>query len=180
VNRPHQNSVDAKAAALRARRENRSVIGLFLGVGLILVGLFGVVSSGVVFWRSYRIEQHGGRAEAQVLRKWKLRADDGDSDYLARYSFALPDGRRITTERGLNKSTWLLLPESTTFQVRYSVNDPEQNFPAGDGVMSNMSTIIFAMIFLVVASLGSLPISAYIRAGRDPDLPPGEPPTLFV
>ncbi len=151
-----------------------------MGIGLLLVGLFGMVSSAVVFWRSYRIEQHGARAEAQLLKKTQLRSDDGDSDYLAKYTFALPDGTRITTERGLNKSTWLLLPESTAFEVRYAVDDPAQNFPAGDGVVSNMSTIIFAMIFLLVGSFGSLPIAAYIRAGRDPTLPPGDPPTWFV
>lgn len=106
--------------------------GVFLAGGLLLaVGGWGAWS------RDSRLLTEGQRTQAVVVALDRIRDVEGDSSYLVRYRFTLPDERVVENQRHLRARDWRLLRVGGPVEVVYDPAHPKQGFPMqGGGVRS--------------------------------------------
>ena len=87
--------------------------------------------------------------DAQVSR-----AADGETDYIVKYTFALPSGREVSAQRGVSQRLWSQLRRGERVTVVYSAEHPGRNFLLGAGVTSLGLTIFGSLLSAAVAALG--------------------------
>ncbi|MBK6844709.1 MAG: DUF3592 domain-containing protein [Gemmatimonadetes bacterium] len=108
---------------------------------LALVGSVGAVGSWGAYLTDSRLERSGPRAVGLVTDSHVSRAADGETDYIVEYTFALPSGREVASQRGVSQRLWSQLRRGERVTVVYSAKQPGRNFPLGAGVTSLGLTI---------------------------------------
>ena len=123
-----------------------SIGGLLIGAVFFFIGMVFIVGS----WGAYRtdsnIEKNGASAEGRLMKKYFMRAADGDSDYMIEYWFKTADSVMIEATRGVNRDLWNELQEGQTLEIHYARDNPKRNFPRGAGVTS-LGIVIYASVF---------------------------------
>lgn len=126
-----------------------------LGASFVVLG----VSMLVLTWGSYRrdtrILSEGRQAEATVLKKERIAADD-DTDYVLRYAFTPPDGTRREHQRHISRDLWKRLRPGDRIQVLYDASDPRRSFPEGHGVMSLGLALFFSFVLVGLVLIGAV------------------------
>lgn len=146
--RPHSN------ARRPVSHQPPSRFAIAVCVLLALVGSVGAVGSWGAYLTDSRLERSGPRAVGLVTDAQVSRAADGETDYIVKYTFALPSGREVLAQRGVSQRLWSQLRRGERVTVVYSAEHPGRNFPLGAGVTSLGLTIFGSLLSAAVAALG--------------------------
>jgi hypothetical protein len=128
----------------------------YLG-GAISLLLAGLILAGV--WGTYlndsRIEREAATVDAVVVRAGFLVAKPGETHGLI-YRFNLPDGRAMERRWSEDDDRWRGYRAGDRIRIHYDPNDPNRNFPDGEGVTSLGMTLFisaFGLAFLFLAGM---------------------------
>lgn len=145
------------------KRQQSSKLALVMGGLFLLVGFGGVVGSWGAYILDTNIEQHGSRAQAQLIDKVFLDVADGASEYVLEYRFETSSGQVVTAARSVSKDLWSIMLEGELLEVRYSESNPNRNFPAGEGVTSVRLTIFVSFIACLFAVFGGALVWGFVH-----------------
>jgi len=120
---------------------NKTVI--VYGVGFLLVGLIAVIGAIGAYLTDTWIVEHGGRAVGQITNRRSTSTSDG-ADYYLEYWFTLPTGEKQEASRGVSRQLWSRVRRGDTLTILYHPEQPDRNFPEGEGVTS-----LFVLVFIV-------------------------------
>lgn len=104
---------------------------LAFGAVATAFGLLFAIGSWATLWLDTGIEDHGPRATATVTGK-KITHNEG-TEYVLRYSFLRPDGRRVDGRHRVKRWFWNSLRPGDTLTVAFDADHPTRNFPPGYG-----------------------------------------------
>lgn len=137
-----------------------------MGALFLLVGLGGVVGAWGAYLTDKEIERSGPRAPAYLVKKVFLEVADGDSDYILEYRFQPEAGPVVGASRSVSKKLWDASREGQLLEVRYSLENPHRNFPAGEGVTSLGVTVFVSVVTALLAAFGGALVWAHVRRAR--------------
>jgi len=123
-----------------------SIGGPLIGAAFFVVGLVFIVGSWGAYLTDSNIVKNGASADGRLMKKYFMRAADGDSDHMIEYWFKTADGVMIEATRGISRDLWNALHEGQTLQIHYARDNPRRNFPLGAGVTSP-GIAIYASVF---------------------------------
>ncbi len=145
----------------RSSRVALAIAGLLAAVGTI-----GVVGSWGAYLTDSKLEASGPRAEGRVSEKRFVFSAEGDSDYVVEYSFPLPSGELVRSQRSVPKGLWSDLQKGQPLVVVYSGANPKRNFPLGAGVTSLGTTVFVSVVSALLALFGFAFLYGLLRARR--------------
>lgn len=141
-------------------------MALVFGILFLLGGIGGMVGAWGAYITDINIERHGQRVETHLLKKVFMDVVDGSSDYILEYNF-MPEGGTIIEARcKVSKELWNSLHEGQLIEVRYALNNPKRNFPAGAGVRSLGVTVFVSVLSLLFGLFGSALVWSYARSSQ--------------
>jgi hypothetical protein len=148
---------------LKQKRKRTNLLAIAIGGLFLGTGLFAAVSAWGAYWTDTTIVKSGERAAGHLTKKDFLFVADGDSDYAIEYWFSLPNQERVVARRNVSKALWTSLRKEDTFQVHYSKENPNRNFPAGVGVTSLGVASFVSAFGALFAAGGALLIAGSLR-----------------
>lgn len=138
------------------------------GVALILLGLLFIVLAWGGHFQSRKVMHEGGRAIARVTDKKMERSRPGAPlndpavtiDYNVYYTFKTKEGKNTDGRYAIRKTTWDNVKIGDAIEVAYAFDNPDYNFPVGEGslvpagmpvalsVFGAMAIVIGAFLFI--------------------------------
>jgi hypothetical protein len=138
-----------------------SLAALVMGVLFLLVGLVFIIGAWGAYFRDIKIQDSGASAVGNIEKKTFLLVADGDSDYILEYWFTTKSGSVIKAKRNVSKTFWGAVSKNQTIVIKYSVSNPNKNFPIGEGVTSIGMSIYASMFGALFSILGCALIWGY-------------------
>lgn len=134
------------------------------GAALILLGLLFIILAWGGHFQSKRVMHEGGRAVAKVTNKKIERSYAGPRpgitenkpesiDYDVYYVFRTKDGKSIDGRYAIRKETWDRLKIGDSIEVAYDLDNPNYNFPAGEGSLVSAGMPLALSVFGLIAIL---------------------------
>jgi hypothetical protein len=111
------------------------------GAALILLGLLFIVLAWGGHFQSRKVMHEGGRAVAKVIDKKIERSRPGAPlsdpavtiDYNVYYTFKTNEGKNIDGRYAIRKGAWDNVTIGDSIEVSYAFDNPDYNFPVGEG-----------------------------------------------
>lgn len=133
-----------------------------LGAIFVLIGLYMIISTWVVYSIDTKIVNDNFKAKAIVIEKYIVATSDGDSDNMLKYFFIADNNKSFWTNRSVSEEIYNQLSENDTIEIYYAKDDPARNFPAGSGHTSTGLSIFIMILGIIFIGFGLLIIFARI------------------
>ena len=91
-----------------------------LGVIFVLIGLFMIISTWVVYGIDTKIVNDNFKAKAIVIEKYFVASSDGDSDFMLKYHFIAINNRSFWTNRCVSEEIYNQISENDTIEIYYA------------------------------------------------------------
>lgn len=129
---------------------------VFKGVGVIflLIGLFMVISTWIVYGIDSKIVDDNNISKAIVVKKYFVASADGDSDFMIEYYFTDKNQKLIKTSRGVTEELWNKMKQKDTIDILYTLDNSARNFPVGSGHTSIGLSIFVTVLGLIFTGFG--------------------------
>lgn len=133
-----------------------------IGPIFILFGLLFVILAWGGHFQSKKVMNEGGRAVAKITDKKTERSgrsykDTGGTDFNVYYTFETKDGKAMAGLYPIRKERWDSLRTGDSIEVAYDYDNPNYNFPVGEGSLVSagmpIALSIFGIISIFVGSL---------------------------
>ncbi len=132
--------------------------------GLILfgIGALALVCGGILYMASSE-PKNIRRAPGQIFEKRILRGDTGYRTFNIEYAFDLPGGGRKVSNCPVSKALWVNTTKGDSFFVFYRADDPETNYPEGEGLVQTRLSDICASYGVLTGLIGLFLATGLLR-----------------
>ena len=143
-----------------------------IGAVFILLGLLFIVLAWGGHFQSKKVIAKGGRAVAGITDKKIERSRPGAPlsdpavtiDYNIYYTFRTNDGNKLDGRYGIRKETWDNLKIGDSIEVAYDFDNPNYNFPAGEGTLVSAGMPVALSVFGLI----SIFVGGFLFTGKRP------------
>jgi hypothetical protein len=143
-----------------------------IGTVFILLGLLFIVLAWGGHFQSKKVIDKGSRAVAGITDKKIERSRPGaplsdpavSIDYNIYYTFRTNDGKKLDGRYAIRKGTWDNLKIGDSIEVAYDFENPNYNFPVGEGTLVSAGMPVALSVFGLI----SIFVGGFLFTGKRP------------
>jgi len=140
-----------------------------IGIIFVLFGILFIVLAWGGHFQSKKVIDKGGRATAYITDKKIERSgrsykDTGSTDFNVYYTFKSKDGKAMAGRYPIRKETWYSLKTGDSIEVAYDFDNPNYNFPAGEGTLVSAGMPVALSVFGLI----SIFVGGFLFTGKRP------------
>ncbi len=143
-----------------------------IGTVFILLGLLFIVLAWGGHFQSKKVIDKGGRAVAGITDKKIERSRPGaplsdpavSIDFNIYYTFRTNDGKKLDGRYAIRKGTWDNLKIGDSIEVAYDFDNPNYNFPVGEGALVSAGMPVALSVFGLISIL----VGGFLFTGKRP------------
>lgn len=149
---------------------------LIVGIICIGLGLLFIVAAWGGHFQSKKVMDEGGRAAADITDKKISQSVSGTgrqrtttTDYDVYYVFETENGETVQGRYSIRKDTWDHLDIGDSIEIAYDFEDPNYNFPVGEGSLVSVGMpIVLSFFGLIPLFIGGLFLIGFFKGLRGP------------